>query len=323
MQKKTIDLIKITNINSLVISGGGMKGYLYLGAIKLLFEYKIIDDIKYYYGTSFGGIIVSCLSLGWNFEEINKLSVNFPIDCIVEYDIDNLINNYGLVPQKNYETFIKKLIIFKGFDENITFKELYNKTSKELHLITFSLKKNDTIDLNFETTPNLKLWEGIYMTSALPILVSPFNYENDLFIDGGILENFPLTRVKQENKNKMIGICSDSHKICSSIVDKNFCKRDLINGIEYSIELVKIIFSRVNDYGFKNKIVLNFDEKMDLTQSFNFKLGMPEKVKLIKYGYDETCKQIGDLIENIFNDQICENNLIKQKNKNFQKYNET
>lgn len=41
-----------------------MKGFLFIGAIKLLSELNILNKIKYYYGTSFGGIIVSCLILG-------------------------------------------------------------------------------------------------------------------------------------------------------------------------------------------------------------------------------------------------------------------
>lgn len=58
------NLIKLLNIDTLVILGGGMKGFLFTGAIKLLSELNILNKIKYYYGTSFGGIIVSCLILG-------------------------------------------------------------------------------------------------------------------------------------------------------------------------------------------------------------------------------------------------------------------
>jgi predicted acylesterase/phospholipase RssA len=103
-----------------------MKGYLFLGAIKLLNEYNILPKIKHYYGTSFGAIIITCLALGWDIDELLQFSINFPIDCIIDYNIDNLINHHGLVPKENFEILFKKIIIYKGFSENTTFKELFH-----------------------------------------------------------------------------------------------------------------------------------------------------------------------------------------------------
>jgi predicted acylesterase/phospholipase RssA len=317
-------LIKIIDINSLVISGGGMKGYLYFGAIKLFAEYGILDRIKYYYGTSVGGIIITCLILGWTIDEILKFCIGFPIACIIEFDIDTFIENYGLVPKVNFETLFKKIIRFKGFDENITFGELYKVTGKELHLITFSLKENVTIDINHETMPDLRIWEGLYMTSALPVLIPPYEYKNEIFVDGGIFENFPINRVKKENINKTIGICADSYKTDWSNLKDKISNKDIINYLEYSLELIKVMFSKTIKYNTPNYVKLFFNNSIcGSSTAFNFTIDSETKNKIISCGYDQAKIQIPTIIQNIFNEQINEYKFVCQNKKmNGSKYNE-
>jgi predicted acylesterase/phospholipase RssA len=317
-------LIKIININSLVISGGGVKGYLYLGAIKLFAEYGILNKIKYYYGTSVGGLIVTCLNLGWNIEETLKFTVGFPMDSIIEFDIDVFIDNYGLVPVKNYETLLKKIIKFKGFDENITFKQLYDMTKKELHLITYSLKDNNAIDLNFETMPDLEIWKALYMTSSLPVLIPPFEYKNNLYIDGGIIENFPMDRVKKENINKVIGINAESYKSDWEILKNKLADKDIINYLEYSLELIKIMFTKTIKFNTSNYVKLYFDKSIGQSTTVNLSIKPEIKQKIISDGYEQAKDQLPNIIKNIFNEQIDEykNNHQNIGKKHGSKYNE-
>ncbi len=295
------DLIKITEINSLVISGGAVKGLLSIGAIKFLFEYEIIKKIKYFYGTSSGGLIATILVLGWSLDDILKFMTKFPIDCVMKYDVNVLAENYGLVSRENNEILYKKIIQYKNHNVDITFKELYEKTSVELNLITFSLKQNSGYQLNHINTPNLKVWEGLYMTSALPILFPPYEYNDDIFIDGGIVENFPINRVKPENRDKMIGIYIDTCYNGWNIIKNNIMNKNLLNSIEYSIELIKIFFYTSNhNHSLDLCIKLNTDE----INSVNFKLDQKDREKLISLGYSQTSKQFQQIIKSLFNKQI-------------------
>jgi predicted acylesterase/phospholipase RssA len=318
------NLIKIININSLVVSGGGIKGYLYLGAIKLFAEYGILNKIKYYYGTSIGAIIVTCLNLGWNMDETLKFSVGFPIGSIIEFDIDTFLENYGLVPKINYETLFKKIITFKGFDENITFKQLYDLTGKELHLISYSLKDNVSIDLNYETMPDLEVWQGLYMTSALPVLIPPFEYKDNIYIDGGIVENFPMNRIKKENFNKTIGISSDSYKTNWEMLKDKLSEKDIINYLGYSLELIKIMFTKTIKYSSSNYVKLYFDTSMEPSTSLNFTIDSETKQRIISDGYEQTKIQLPAIIKNIFDEQINEHKNVHQSIKKTygSKYNE-
>ena len=81
------NLVKLINIESLVIGGGGMNGLIFVGALKYLEEINILKNIKYYHGVSIGAILVSLLNLGWTIEEIIKIT-NFPFDKLLSYDLD-------------------------------------------------------------------------------------------------------------------------------------------------------------------------------------------------------------------------------------------
>jgi predicted acylesterase/phospholipase RssA len=296
------NLIKLLNINTLIISGGGMKGFLFFGAIKLLFELNILNKIKFYYGTSFGGIIITCLNLGWDYDELIKFSLNFPIDCLIKMDIYSFMENYGLIPKENLEIILKKIISFKNYDENITFKELYDITSKELNLIAYSLKNNETISLNYINTPDLKIWEGIYMTIALPILVPLYQYNNDYFIDGGISENFAINRIK-DNLLHTIGISIDNYKTDWNILKENIDNKNIINYLKYFLDLISMFSSRTKFSDINNTIKLSLKNINNLNQ-FNFSLDKNTKNNIINSGYEQSIIQIEDIINTLSKEQI-------------------
>lgn len=295
------DLIKIIDINTLVISGGAMKGLLFVGCIKLLFELNMIKRFKYYYGTSIGALVITWLNLGWTLDEIIKFSTNFPINQLLINDIELLINNNCMTDSKTYIVILKKFITFKKFNENITFKELYEMTSKELNITTFSIKNNDIILLNHINTPNLKIWEGLFMSTSVPILFSPFNTNDDIYIDAGIMENFPLNRINPLNKSKTISMC-----ICPYICQLDQMRNLIINKdiINYLSELFKIFISRKQIYIIDNYIRLNNNIASDM---FNLNLDQIYKQKLINLGYEQTTTQLNDIIYNLYIEQLNQN----------------
>jgi NTE family protein len=310
MDKFLHENIKIIDVNTLVISGGAMMGFLFLGTIKLLNEYNILKKIKYYYGTSFGGILVTGLNLGWNLEDFTKFS-NFPLDIMIDFNIDNFINNYGLIPKINYETLFKKIIKYKGFNEDITFLDLYNKTKKELNLVTYNMTKNIIEVLNYKDTPNLKVWEGLYMTSALPIIFPPYEYNGDIYVDGGICENFGINYINKSNINKTIGIKLNVNIVDSSNLNYIINDKNLLNYFNYSLELVKSIFTRNKTYNTSNYFNLSLTDNLTLYDKVNLSLNNDIKLNMINDGYKQSVSQINNIINTMFKLQLDEHKINK------------
>jgi predicted acylesterase/phospholipase RssA len=315
LELELCNIIKIIDINTLVISGGSMKGYLFIGTIKLLTEYGILDKIKYFYGTSFGSILITLIVLGWNTNEIIKFLVNFPINSIIDFNIDKFLNNYGLISQNNFEILFKKIIEYKGLKSTITFRELFIHTGKELNLMTFDLKCSSALMLNHINTPNLMIWEGLHMSSALPILSSPYSTMNSFFIDGGITENFPINRVKLENINKTIGICIDIYHPNWNLIKSKLLNKDFIKYLEYSFELIKILFAKTNNNSTKTCFNLKFETICDEQTSINFSLNSEAKLQIINEGYIQSGVQFKSIIETLLTNQLSDNKLKKSNTK--------
>jgi len=51
--------------NAIVMAGGGMKGFGLLGAMQYMIDNKLIENVKYYSGTSIGAVICYFLAIGY------------------------------------------------------------------------------------------------------------------------------------------------------------------------------------------------------------------------------------------------------------------
>ena len=84
-------------IKNLVFSGGGLKGYAFIGVIKALYETHIIENITKFVGTSIGSIAAYFSIIGITHNEINDFIIDFDFNSIKNINIDNLNSEYGLI----------------------------------------------------------------------------------------------------------------------------------------------------------------------------------------------------------------------------------
>jgi len=63
---------KTTTPESLVFSGGGIKGLAYVGAIKALEEKQLFQNVKRFAGASAGAITAALLAIGMGADELDE-----------------------------------------------------------------------------------------------------------------------------------------------------------------------------------------------------------------------------------------------------------
>lgn len=186
-------------IKHLVIAGGGPNGFGFYGILKQLHSKKFWDikNITTIYSCSVGAYIGFMLSLNYDFEWIDDYLIKRPWEKITQLKPVNILNTWkdkGLIGEEIAYEVIKPLLGAKALDVNITLKEFYNHTKIEQHFYTTDLN-NDTmtkVDLNYKTHPNLEVYKAIAMSSAFPVIFKPMIVDNACYIDGGVLNNFPL-----------------------------------------------------------------------------------------------------------------------------------
>jgi len=233
------------SIEYLVISGAGPNGLGQLGILEILTEVKFLDtsSIKKTFGTSAGAIIAANIALGIDIKEMIEYIVERPWNKMIKIDLDNFLSlnqSKGLISSD----LIKNAVIpfFKAYDidTGITLKEAYQRTGIELNVITVEIGVFKDICLNHKTFPDLPLLTAVAMSSAMPPVFSPVEYEGKYYLDGGLLNNFPL--------NNLTHLLKPSHydRVLAIRIDKkNKSECDNVDiGSLTGIEYAQYIFQR-------------------------------------------------------------------------------
>ena len=187
-------------IKYLVINGGGPTGLLTYGAARHLAKtnfWKLVD-IQGIYGCSIGALVGVILSLDYDWEWLDDYFIKRPWEKLVSTTSSfNLINIYeqkGLLNEQFFLETISPLLKAKDLPVQITLEELYAYNHIDLHLYTTNINsaRLDKVDLSHKTHPNLTLFKALQMSMAFPIIIQPVCNGEGCYIDGGLLNNYPL-----------------------------------------------------------------------------------------------------------------------------------
>lgn len=199
----------------LVLSGGGAKGFSYVGLLKVLEEVNM--PIDFIGGSSIGAIVGALYSSGYSPETIEEL--------IREKDWDALINDKL---ERKYISYEEKL-----FSDKYIFAIPIEESGISLNALTGSfnidLMLNDLFspvahitDFNELPIPflcigtDLITGEAVILDSgnvaravrasmAIPGYFPPIKYQDRYLIDGGVVNNYPAEQVKEMGMDIVIG----------------------------------------------------------------------------------------------------------------------
>jgi NTE family protein len=183
-------------IKNIIFSGGGFKGWAYIGTMRALEEYVKLSDIKTVSGTSIGSVFGLFYIIGIKWDFLLDFIINFDIKSVIDIDIDNILINQSVLRGNRYKQIIKEIISTK-IDPDITFIDLY-KYSKILYSVT-SLNISDckVEYFNYLTTPDVKVIDAIIASSSLPFLFPAYKIKDKYYYDGGICNNCPTNLVDE------------------------------------------------------------------------------------------------------------------------------
>lgn len=181
-------------IKHLVLSGGGVRGFATLGTLNYLVKKGVInlDLIRTFVGTSIGSIIALLLNCGYTPKQLYDIGLNTNLSELLDPDIKNLITHFGLDTGARFVNKLKKILIKKKIDPNITFIRLYNLTKQKLIVTATSLNRKQVKYFDYLSTPQYRVIDVIRASMSVPFLFTTVKSGNEHFVDGGMLDNFPL-----------------------------------------------------------------------------------------------------------------------------------
>jgi len=276
-------------IDTLCIAGGGIKVLPFIGILKQLEKNNLINFkfIKKIIGVSSGSIISLMIVLGFSLEEIEFFFENFNFNTVIpESNSSELIFNYGMEDSSKLNNILKTFFIKKKININYSFLDLYNDKKITLIISVTNLTKKRIEYWSYFNKPDTPIIQSIIISSCFPLVFKPIKFNNNYYLDGGILDNFPI---QLGNKKTTLGLVTVSTK------EQNF-----ENFFDYFSQIINLTISskdllKIDLYKNKYHIIT---VKNDL-QVFDFNLSQEQIKEKINFGTILAKKFYNKYIKNI------------------------
>lgn len=223
----------------LVLSGGGAKGFAYVGLFKVLQEVNM--PIDFIGGSSMGAITAALLSVGYSPETMEKIIRDQKWDAIINDEQERKFISYEeklfgdkyiySIPIGEEGVALSKSIS-SSFNIDMMLNDLFlpvahisdfNELPIPFLCIGTDLLTGDAVVLN-----EGNLARAVRASMAIPAYFTPTLYNDRYLVDGGVVNNYPAEQVKAMGADIIIGgdvqsgLTKDIEKLSSltSILDQ-------------------------------------------------------------------------------------------------------
>jgi NTE family protein len=172
---------------TLVLSGGGARGYAHIGAIEEIENrgYSITSVA----GTSIGALIGGVYATG-KLNEFKEWICNFDKQKVLKL-IDFTMSSQGIVKGDRVMQAMKKFIPDTNIEE---LKIKYTATA-------FDLAHNNEVVFNSGS-----LYNAIRASIAIPTVFTPVISGNSVLVDGGVTNNIPINNAVRSKNDLLIAV---------------------------------------------------------------------------------------------------------------------
>jgi len=200
----------------LVLSGGGAKGFAYIGLLNVFHEAGL--QVDYIGGSSIGALIGGLYAIGYHPDTMAKLIRGQNWDEVLR---DKMDRKYLSYEEKVFgEKFIvtlpiqdKKVAIspslYTGQEANLLlnyyFSPAYEVTDFSKLQTPFLCIGTDLLNGQAVTLDHGDLALAVRASMSIPGYFAPTDYEDYYLVDGGVVNNYPVKPVKEMGADIIIG----------------------------------------------------------------------------------------------------------------------
>lgn len=196
-----------------------MLGLAYSPIISAFDFYRL--SITHHAGTSAGAITALLRSLLYTPAQIQSIQLETNWRKFAQYRppaIYRLLHSKGWFPIDYAREWIEERVTKAGFDLNLTFKELHQKTGHSLYVTATRYQRYLSgpvecapVVFSTLTTPDTPIAQAVLASMAVPGFWPPVKIGDYYFCDGGVSANLPLMIFKDQPPETVLGIRIDSH----------------------------------------------------------------------------------------------------------------
>jgi predicted acylesterase/phospholipase RssA len=199
----------------LVFSGGGIRVISYIGALQVFHEHNLLKHVKEFCGVSAGGLTALMLALGYSLPTLERFTFHFDFSNIRSIDPETIFtvtDTFGIDDGAELDKLLCKILFHKGFGPTTTFGDLAaSGKCAGLRVWAADIQYMNLLEFSARTTPNIEVRFALRASMAIPFYFIPLRHPETgtLLVDGGVLDNYPISVLTEEESEESIGLTFD------------------------------------------------------------------------------------------------------------------
>ena len=186
-----------------LFGGGAIRGAAHVGAIKAMEEIGV--EICTLGGSSVGSIVAALVAVGYSANEIKEIFMGVNFDLFKDLQF-GLGPRFALSKGEVFLDWMRELIekkyygnrYKKGKNKAVTFKDI----DKKLVIITTDISNFACKEFSKFETPDFEIATAVRISSSMPGLMKPYEYNNLLLVDGDLQKSMPMWMLSPNLLNK-------------------------------------------------------------------------------------------------------------------------
>ena len=172
----------------LVLGGGGARGFAHIGVVRAIREAGLAVD--FVGGTSMGAFIAAQVAMGWDWDTM--------LDRNREAWVDrrpfrkHWLPIYSIMKSRSLDDATRKVLFGDRCIEDLW---------TSCFMISSALSSGAAV-----VHDDGPVWKACRASSALPGIITPVLYRNQLHVDGGLLDNLPVDVMRQRCGGRVIAV---------------------------------------------------------------------------------------------------------------------
>ena len=199
---------------NLVFKGGGVRGIAYMGALEVLEEEGILDNIERVAGASAGAIAAALVSFRLSAHETKQLFLSLDINRVPQASENGktksfllsdenactrrFFERYGWYSSQYFYHWMENVIGLQcEGNRRATFTDFKRYGFRDLYIVAANLSRQRTEVFSAETTPDVAVADAVRMSMSIPLYFEAVRFDGkqfgdgDFYVDGGVYDNFP------------------------------------------------------------------------------------------------------------------------------------
>jgi NTE family protein len=170
---------------ALVLGGGGLKGFAHIGVFRALKEMGIEPTVVA--GTSIGALIGAAYARGMEVPEMIDRA-----RALKRRDLFRL-NRMGMLLERQHSPAIYLDEPLKNVVNSVAGDKRFDQLKRTLLVNTVDIQRGSQIVWGLPGLRNVAVADAVYASCALPGFYPPGSINGKLCVDGGVLDNLPVS----------------------------------------------------------------------------------------------------------------------------------